>query len=70
MIMNGDKYDSLKTVIEKGTPYVQVIPFKRESWKMKITGVNSDELNSKKLFYGLKILHNYKERFWSKKNWR
>ncbi len=70
MIMNGDKYDSLKTVIEKGTPYVQVIPFKRESWKMKITGVNSDKLQSKKLFYALKILHNYKERFWSKKNWR
>ena len=70
MIINGDKYDTLTTIIKKGTPYVQVIPFKRDSWKMKITGVNSDKLQSKKLFYALKILHNYKERFWSKKNWR
>jgi hypothetical protein len=25
---------TLETVIKKGTPYVQIIPFKRDSWKM------------------------------------
>jgi hypothetical protein len=69
MLINGDKYNSLKTIIKKGTPYVQVIPFKRESWKMKIIGVDTNKFNSKKIFYGLKILNNYKERFWSKKSW-
>ncbi len=69
IIINGDKYETLKTLIKKGTPYVQVIPFKRDSWKMKITKVNSDKLNSNKIFFGLKILHNYKDRFWSKKKW-
>ena len=36
ILFNGDKYDSLKTTIKRGTPYVQVIPFKRDSWKMSI----------------------------------
>ena len=70
IIINGDKYKTLKTIIEKGTPYVQVIPFRRESWKMKIIGQNTDKFNQKKIFYGLKVLHNYKKRFWSKKTWK
>jgi len=70
IIINGDKYKTLKTIIEKGTPYVQVIPFRRESWKMKIIGHNTDKFNRKKIFYGLKVLHNYKKRFWSKKTWK
>ena len=37
IVLNGDKYPVIKTTIKKGTPYVQVIPFKREKWKMKIT---------------------------------
>ena len=36
IIINGDKYPVLETTIKPGTPYVQVIPFKREAWKMKI----------------------------------
>jgi hypothetical protein len=36
IVINGDKYPTLQTVIERGTPYVQVIPFKRESWKMEV----------------------------------
>jgi len=34
--LNGDKYPVLETLILKGTAYAQVIPFKRDSWCMKI----------------------------------
>jgi hypothetical protein len=36
IVINGDKYPTLDTVLKKGTPYVQVIPFKRDKWKMKL----------------------------------
>ena len=70
-IINGDKYPSLETIIKAGTPYVQVIPFKRESWKMEIIGLPTEKLKkTKNLFYGLKILYEYKEKYWSKKTWK
>ena len=48
-LVNTDKYPSLETTIQRGTPYVQVIPFKRDEWKFK--------LNFKKeLLYQLKNL--------------
>ena len=55
----------LDTKLKKGTPYVQVIPFKRDSWKMKI----EETVESEKMWIGkyfLKTLHNYKETFWNK----
>ena len=70
IVINGDKYQTLKTILKKGTPYVQVIPFKRESWKMKLVGKTTDEFNKKKLFYPFTLLHNYKEKFWSKKSFK
>lgn len=70
IIMNGDKYKTLKTIIEKGTPYVQVIPFKRDSWKMEIIGLPEKKFKKSKMFYGMKILHNYKKTTWSKKSWK
>ena len=36
IVINGDKYEILDTIIERGTPYVQCIPFKRDAWKMEI----------------------------------
>lgn len=69
IVINGDKYPSLDTIIKKGTPYVQVIPFKRDSWKMKIKGVSTDFLRKGKLFYFLRMIHIYKNKFWFKKKW-
>lgn len=71
-IVNGDKYPSLNSVLEKGTPYVQVIPFKRDFWKMKIGQTNDagKKLHNKLYWYSLKILHNYKKKFWNKKQWK
>ena len=57
-------------LIKKGEPMVQVIPFKRESWKMKISGEKTEPFVKRKLLYMTKIIHIYKDKFWSKKSWK
>jgi hypothetical protein len=70
IVINGDKYPVLETTIKKGTPYVQVIPFKRDSWQMIIKPKKQKEIQNFKLFFGLKILNVYKEKYWNKKSWK
>jgi hypothetical protein len=70
IVINGDKYPELETIIKKGTPYVQVIPFKRESWKMKLKKRKQQETVVSRIFYGLKLLNIYKEKYWNKKSWK
>jgi len=70
IIINGDKYPTLETTIKKGTPYVQVIPFKRDSWKMIFNARKQKEIQNYRLFYGLKLLNTYKEKYWNKKSWK
>jgi hypothetical protein len=68
IVFNGDKYESLKTTIKRGTPYVQVIPFKRDSWTMSIEEIKEKKNN---LFNFYKyLLNNYKKISWSKKSWK
>ena len=67
-IINGDKYQSLQTVIKKGTPYCQVIPFKRDSWKMKIKKLKIKDMAGSKNLYWTRMLNIYKNKFWSKKH--
>ena len=69
IIINGDKYPTLDTTIKKGTPYVQVIPFKRDSWKMKVESADTEYFRKGKLFYFLQNLHIYKTKYWFKKKW-
>jgi len=68
IIINGDKYPELETTIARGLPYVQVIPFKRENWKMEIKPM-SENHNNLFLLGTKKIMHTYKTFFWSKKKW-
>jgi hypothetical protein len=70
IILNGDKYPVLETLIKKGTPYVQVIPFKRDSWKMALKPRKQKEIQNSRLFYGLQLLNVYKDKYWSKKSWK
>tara|TARA_R100000152_G_C6752045_1_gene175723 strand:+ start:304 stop:1056 length:753 start_codon:yes stop_codon:yes gene_type:complete len=69
IIINGDKYPILETVIKRGTPIAQVIPFKRESWKMMI----KERSLTKTLmgFFQVKkfLVNNYMRLFWKKKKW-
>jgi len=70
IVLNGDKYPVLEDTIKKGTPYVQIIPFKRESWKLELKPRKQKEIQNSKLFYGLKILNIYKDKYWNKKSWK
>jgi hypothetical protein len=70
IVINGDKYPILETLIKKGTPYVQIIPFKRESWKMIFKPRKQKEIQVNSILYGLKILNIYKNKYWNKKSWK
>jgi hypothetical protein len=70
IIINGDKYPVLETTIKKGTPYVQIIPFKRDSWKMTFKSRKQKEVQNSRIFYGLKLLNVYKDKYWDKKSWK
>jgi hypothetical protein len=70
IVINGDKYPVLETTIKKGTPYVQVIPFKRDNWKMTLKSRKQNEVRNSRIFYELKLLFNYKEKYWRKKLWK
>lgn len=66
--LNTNKYPSFVKTFERGLPYVQVIPFKRESWKMKITE-NYPGTKSNSLFETT-LINFYKNFFWSKKQYK
>jgi hypothetical protein len=70
IVINGDKYPVLETTIKKGTPYVQIIPFKRDSWKMTFKSRKQKEVQNSRIFYGLKLLNVYKDKYWNKKSWK
>ncbi len=57
-------------LIKKGEPMVQVIPFKRESWKM-FSGFYYEKRHSSTLnLLQSEWLDRYKNRFWSKKSFK
>ncbi len=70
IVVNGDKYEILDTIIERGTPYVQCIPFKRDSWKMKIEYMEDKKYLENRFFMVKYLVHNYKKLFWKKKSWK
>lgn len=54
-------------IIPKGTPIIQFIPFKRDSWEHEVE--NYDEIQNEKAKYTLfsKIQNSYKSQFWQRK---
>ena len=57
-------------LIKKGEPMVQVIPFKRESWK-GWSGFYQEKLHGKTLNLLMsEWVDKYKKMFWSKKSWK
>jgi hypothetical protein len=70
IVINGDKYSMLDTIIKKGTPYVQIIPFKRDSWKMKIKPRSQKEIIKTFFRYHLSFMDFYKKNYWNKKLWK
>ena len=60
-----------KTFIKQGEPMVQVIPFKRDDWKMK-AGFRWFQDEHTKVIYKLwtSIVDKYKNKFWRKKSYK
>jgi len=68
-IVNGDKYPTLDTVLQKDLPYVQIIPFKRDNWISKV----SEKTENDKIVYWeylTKQFQVYKNKIWHKKSWK
>lgn len=51
-------------LIEKGTPLVQVIPFKRETFELEVSVVDSDQAQKNRGILGTKFKNAYREEFW------
>ena len=58
IVVNHEKYGNCEFLIPKGTPYAQVIPFKRDDWKMKIKSRSTKK--SKQKIWQLSFLNRYK----------
>jgi|TARA_R100000081_G_C4777257_1_gene149322 hypothetical protein len=65
----GEKKENFNVVIKKGTPYVQVIPFKRENWKYILTKINQKKISKFNVRYNTNLLNIYLKNIWSKKTW-
>ena len=69
-IVNGDKYNKLEFTIKKGTVFAQIIPFKRESWKMVVKENRSFASDNYIYRYFTTFKHKYKNMAWNKKTFR
>lgn len=67
-LLNDVKWEGM---IPAGTPMVQVIPIKRETWKMEI-GSDKELKEIKKVDSKIKTLwfNSYKKQFWSRKEYK
>ena len=71
MLLNGYKYPMpIEFVIKRATPYVQIFPFKRESWKMKIETVENKERSFIHSLFNTNLINNYKLKHWKKKSYK
>lgn len=61
--------DGFEGVIPQGTPVAQVIPFKRESWKLEHTVGLSQEAEKNRTRSNAKIFGWYKNNVWHKKSY-
>jgi|TARA_R100000149_G_C5877715_1_gene141734 hypothetical protein len=66
-VLNGDKYKTLNTIIKRGTPIAQVIPFKRSTWKMQVSEIKNEKWNNMMRFFRLSFNKVYRNKWWNKK---
>ena len=66
---NAESHNNLNTVLKLGMPYVQVIPFKRENWKMKVN-YKYEKTHNSLVRWGMRAVEIYKNLVWQKKSWK
>lgn len=58
-------------IVEKGTPLVQVVPFKRDNWKATYSSMTSKEFHhNQERSVGTTLVNGYVKHFWSKKEYK
>lgn len=70
ILLSGFEKPPIDFIIKRGTPYVQIIPFKRESWRMKIKKINPDKSLWRTFLYHTKLFNIYKTFYWKKKDYK
>jgi hypothetical protein len=56
-------------IIEAGTPIAQMIPIKRNNWKIEVKKENSEKFNILSEKYLSTIKRSYKNNFWFRKKY-
>jgi hypothetical protein len=61
-----------KGVIKQGTPLIQILPYKRDSWSNKILGMKEalQVLSKQRFILRSKFVNAYKDNFWFKKEYK
>ena len=54
--------------IEAGTPFIQVIPFRREAWTMSVSSGTTDEIERNRYSVSTVFRNAYRKMFWSRKD--
>jgi hypothetical protein len=79
-VVDTDKYNipvnfpfllkkSFRGIIEKGTPLVQILPFKREDWTHQYEEYDHKRVLERHNTFIQKIVRSYKKQYWSKKRY-
>jgi len=68
-IINCRKNESVESMIKAGTPIVQVFPFKRDVWQMKISTRDEVKHRSAVVEQMIHKFQHYKNKIWNKKQW-
>lgn len=69
-VINGDKYRTLETTLKKGLIYAQIIPFKRDAWKMKIKEKTEKQIFTNKFQFLINDFNIYRTKSWNKKSFK
>jgi hypothetical protein len=63
--------EGFEGIIEKGTPLVQITPFKRENWKLETTFYEDDEFEKiQEKNFNSNIVNHYIKNVWTKKSYK
>jgi len=62
--------ENFEGLIPAGTPIIQITPFKREVWQMKIGDGDPKEINDSRIMLNHKLMGGYKTQWWRRKEYR
>jgi hypothetical protein len=64
------KNKNFEGLIEAGTPIAQIIPFKRESYQMKVSELDKNRSTISQKIIASKLFDSYRNSYWSRKEYK